>query len=415
MKPCLRALPLGWSLLAILCLPSAACESDSTGGPGANAGSGGAIQGGAGGEAPLAAGGIPGTVLGDGVDFQQCAAGQAIAQPTPANLLFVIDRSGSMNCNPPDGDPELTQLCATSPVKWDPNRPSKWEVVEEALGGVLEVLAERENLSVGLSVFPKPSVDLGCQVDAGPDVPLAPLDESQARLLSEFVAGVVPHGDTPLVGATILSYQFLANELRAGRIYGNSFVVLLTDGSDTCATEAQLQTLVGRDVANATRFDIRTFVIGAPGSEGGRSLLSKIASEGLTASSGSCVSGGDRADVGDCHFDMTTASDFSKDLSSALAAITSDRALSCVFDVPTSSDGRGVDLTQVNVTFASSKGEALGVLQDRSAPCEDGAQGWQYTSDLSSIVLCGAICDAVRADPESEIRVVLGCPTAVVR
>ena len=58
-------------------------------------------------------------------------------------------------------------------------------------------------------------------------------------------------------------------------------MILLTDGSETCAPSV-LAPLVDTDVPNARLFDIRTFVIGAPGSEQARRLLSRVAFEGGT-------------------------------------------------------------------------------------------------------------------------------------
>ena len=99
---------------------------------------------------------------------------------------------------------------------------------------------------------------------------------------------------------------------------------------------------------NARLFNIRTFVIGAPGSEEARGLLSQMAFEGGTASSPDCDHSGDRADEGDCHFDMTKTQNFAADLAAALAAISRTKVLSCEYDVPTNPDGGGDDLPKVN-------------------------------------------------------------------
>jgi hypothetical protein len=48
--------------------------------------------------------------------------------------------------------------------------------------------------------------------------------------------------------------------------------------------------------------------------------------------------------------------------------------------------------------------------QDTKSPCDGGANGWQYAADNTKIRLCGAACEAARADVGGRIDVVFGCP-----
>jgi Mg-chelatase subunit ChlD len=387
-------------------------SSSSTTSSGAtSSGSGGETDPGSGGDGNMGSGGAP--------DFRECASSDQQARLLPANLLFVIDRSGSMNCNPPEGDDTLNELCKTNPVKQDPGEPSKWEVTRDALSDALDALGAQENVSAGVSVFPKPDPVNGCLVAAAPDVEIARLDADHREAIDDFLTMVDPQGDTPIAGATILSYQYLSQQLVDGELEGNTFVVLLTDGAETCDVTPNpennvdyLEQLIEMDVPNATLFNIRTFVIGAPGSEEGRGLLSQIAFEGLTPRDPDCDHSGAEPDEGDCHFDMTTTTDFAEELADALRTISQDRTLSCQYDIPTNTSGDGrVDLNKVNVTFTDGDGEEITVLRDDSEACDDGAEGWQYSEDRTKILLCGDICDAVQADDEGEVRIVLGCPS----
>jgi hypothetical protein len=270
---------------------------------------------------------------------------------------------------------------------------------------------------VGLTVFPKPDPVEQCLVSSSPDISIKKLTNNHKSSIDEFLSAVDPQGETPIAGASLTSYQYLADRLVDGELEGNTFVVLFTDGAETCDVDDMGQPtsvfddFLGKKVGDATLFNIRTFVIGAPGSEGDRASLSEIAFQGLTASDGDCSHGNENAKKGDCHFDMTDSEDFVGDLADALGKITNDKALSCVYDVPT--DG-AVDLGKVNVTFVPEKGEAVDILRDDSKDCDDGAEGWQYIDDFSKITLCGDICDQVR-DEDGAIRIVLGCPTQVVR
>src|SRR6478735_1613276 len=94
-----------------------------------------------------------------------CAESTETADLVPANLLFVVDKSGSMNCNP-----RPTDLTCDNPIKVDENELSKWEITQDALtgsSGALQVLAGQAGVSVGLSLFP---LDDNCQVVESGDV-----------------------------------------------------------------------------------------------------------------------------------------------------------------------------------------------------------------------------------------------------
>jgi hypothetical protein len=386
---------------------SSATGGTTSGGAGGNGGTGGS-SGGAGGTQNQA--GESGT-SGEG-GMASCAKDVQEAKLTPANLLFVIDKSGSMECNPPNGDTVLGNMCETHPRKEDPTLPSKWEVTRAALSTALDTLALQENVSAGVSVFPKGGASNSCSVDDTPEVPIAKLDAAQRSAIGTLLDGIEPAGLTPIAGATILSYAHLADELRAGRITGNTFVVLLTDGAETCRKE-ELAPLVGEDVPNARLFNIRTFVIGAPGSEEARGLLSQIAYEGGTSASPDCDHSGPLTEneTGDCHLDMTTSTDFAADLNDALLEISRTKTLSCTFDVPTNPSGGGVNLNEVNVTFAAGDGTVERPANVAGENCENDVDGWQYSADRTKIILCGGICDRVQADPDGQVSIVLGCPT----
>ncbi len=330
----------------------------------------------------------------------------------PANLLFVLDRSGSMSCNPPDGRDE-SELPTCQGVTQLPAETTKWEATSSALASALDQLAEQGNVSVGLTVFPL--VGGGPQdvrlPEDGPDVPIRPLEADQRTALIDFAESVEPRGETPLANATLSSYELLRQQIVGGDLRGNTFVVLMTDGTET-ASPSLLAELVDSwvDVAHEG-FAIRTFAIGVPGSEDARSTLSRIALDGGTAVADDCQASSASADEGDCHLDMTTSQSFADDLEQAFRDISRDKALACDFELPTNPSGGGVNLGQVNVTFTPSQGEGLDVPLDDSEACDAGAEGWQFSEDRRRILLCGEICDSVRDDLSGQVGIVLGCPT----
>jgi hypothetical protein len=171
--------------------------------------------------------------------------------------------------------------------------------------------------------------------------------------------------------------------------------------------------LVGKVAPQATAANIRTFVIGAPGSEPARGYLSELAYQGGTARNGGNCVHDPRGATGDCHFDMTSSADFAAALGSALGNI-SGAALGCEFAVPDSVGAITPD--KVNVQFAAGDGKSSVCFAHDDRPCESGANGWQFAKKSSSEmdlsrVLCGAACDQVRADTAAQVDVVLGCDT----
>jgi hypothetical protein len=355
-----------------------------------------------------------------------CASSVEDGTQIPANLMFVIDRSGSMNCCPPPVTDSAT--CENFPVQDPGCADSKWAITRDALIGAIGGLRGLGHISVGLTMFP---TDNACGFPTGADVEMQLLDEAHYGTVETFLEGVAPAGKTPLAGATLETYAYLQDTFEARLRSENTFVIVVTDGADTCAA-SEMDRLVDELAAAASGINIRTFVIGAPGSEPARLALSKLAYAGGTARSADCDHGqsasGSGADGGDdaatggstapsadtvCHFDMTTATDFATELGETLDAITRTRELSCEFDVPTSSDGRPADRDKVNVTFQTTSG-AEPVLQDASLQCNEGAEGWQYSEDRNKIILCGSICDRVQAVRDGRIEIVLGCPTEIL-
>jgi von Willebrand factor type A domain len=385
----------------------ASCGSEETGvRPGA-AGSGGSGGSGATGGAtgmmppisptgggPIGGGGGPsdGGVMG-------CAVASVKSELVPANILVVLDRSGSMNCNLPP----ITEsaACEKNPVQADPTQPTKWAVVKKALKDAVAALPP--TASVGISYF---NTDDECGANSAPSVGVKVLSPAQIDALgTNLDVAKAPQGGTPIVGATVLAFKHLHQQ---SQVSGNKFVLLITDGAETCDADkiGQLAT----EIPKATTVNIRTFVIGAPGSEPARGMLSEMAFLGGTAQSSACQHGGLNAATGDCHFDMTTSKDFGADLAVALKRISG--SLTCSFDLPVSQSGP-IDLTRVNVRFTKGSGTGLDIPQDTSGPCQAGAQGWQYSSDKTGILLCGNICDEVRNDATGRIDIVLGCTTVV--
>jgi hypothetical protein len=253
-----------------------------------------------------------------------------------------------------------------------------------------------------------------CGVDSTPVVGLDLVDARQLTALSDAMHKATPAGGTPIVGSVVSAYHHLHEELHAA---GNRYVVLITDGEESCGTRGEATDsadlaaartrLLETEVQNARTANIKTFVVGTPGSEGARGFLSELAFRGGTARSASCMHGNPGAAVGDCHYDLTTEKDFAAVLRTTLGKI-SGEARGCEFQAP----GSGGDSLNVQL---SSSGSAPSCLPLDSRDCSAGANGFQYakrsdgTLDYTRVVLCGAACDMVKSDPTVVVDVILGC------
>ena len=415
-KITIAAAILGAALVATI----PACSDDETGpggvtgggGAGASSGIGGSDGGGIGFDGGTGASGA-GVVADGGLDGDVCAASVYTADPVPAAMLFLVDRTGSMNCNAPPI--QTSANCEVNPQKVDQNEPSKWEITRDALTAAFQGLESSTPLpSIGVAYF---NSDNYCGFPTAPDVDILALsgdaqtDQQLADLLTSLTA-VTPQGSTPIIGTMMGAYNYLHQN--ADSFEGNRFVVLLTDGAETCDPDSM--SFLVQKAQEAQWTGVRSFVLGAPGSEGARAFLSQIAFNGGTPSAPNCDHSGSPADAGDCHMDMTLPNmDFATELAANLQAISAE-ALSCIFDVPQPDPGDPpVDPTKVNVVYTPPNGPEEYFPQDYSTSCDDpNNQGWQYIDNNTKIQLCGAACDAVKNNPGATISIELGCQTVEI-
>jgi len=88
-------------------------------------------------------------------------------------------------------------------------------------------------------------------------------------------------------------------------------------------------------------------------------------------------------------------------------------AVACEILVPKPPPGETFDPAKINVTYTPTGGTPEDVEQDASKPCDAGANGWQYNTDKTKILLCGDICKKLKADTTGKLNVAFGCATKV--
>ncbi len=323
-----------------------------------------------------------------------CMTTTADAQRRAANILLVLDRSGSM-----------TTRTGNS------SGPSRWEAATAGIRALLQRLDDETQ--VGLTLFPAPrgSTD-NASTYATPVVPVAALRTSRAAILSALSSG--PSGNTPMTCAMDGSRQYYQRFTGEG----SRNIILITDGQPTneCTGQPALPpcNLLPPDLACIERFErgrqtavqvqvamaraltpsVRTFVAGTP--EASDAFLSDLAFQGGSARTTTC------RNTNTCHYSLREGS-FEADIAAALEDIRG-RTLTCEFAV--NADPSRVDPQRVNVTVRAS------MSAERTLPRDvDHRDGWDYSDGMRSIILYGPACDTVRTDPQVRVQILFGCPT----
>lgn len=323
---------------------------------------------------------------------QACAGIEAGTELAPATLLLLIDTSLSMETQAPGSN------------------QSKWVITRRAL---LDAVADMPGTSsLGLVFYPDVGVGAMPCFDSETDVEIAALggdSSAQRRRITTALMQQSPDGSTPTHDA----YRYALEQLEAAEVQGPRYVTLITDGTPTYAlgcegsglqTDPADPTPLIPEAASALARDIKTFVVGSPGSEDARESLSRMAEAGGTAKAGCSHSGPNY-----CHFDMTQEEDFARALSDTLRAITGI-ALSCSYDVPAPPNGSALDPSKVNVLFTPRGGEPEFLPRNDAPGCDE---GWQFSRNREQVVLCRETCQRIEG-ASGEVALQFGCEGRVI-
>ncbi|HYQ02861.1 MAG TPA: vWA domain-containing protein [Polyangiaceae bacterium] len=345
------------------------------------------------------------------INNNACEGWSAEPESKPAVLEFVVDTSLSMNEVPGAS----TQPGQGRPGMSAASGPTKWQSTRDALKAVIQTLPD--TIAAGLLFYPNmanqarsqpASADTCVNTRAG--IAPALLTAAQKANLVAALDATNPNGWTP----TDAAYQFaLQNSLIPSQIPGDKYVLLITDGQPTlrgdCTsagngqgagiTPVESQPIIDH-VAAALGKGVRTFLIGSPGSEGGRAWMSEAAIVGGTAAAGCKVMGPPY-----CHLDMTTSSDFGVALKAGLNKVTG--SIACTYDIPDPGQGQVIDHNLINLVVTTASGKEL-VLPDDGADC---TEGWRISGN--QVVLCEGTCSRVQRDHDS-IQLLFGCQSGMI-
>jgi hypothetical protein len=372
---------LGLTALAVGALSASFIACSAAGDPRARATGGeGGLGGGGGGGGEV--GGAGPVDAGPLTPDASCGHTKIAAVRAPGQVLLVVDRSFSMN---EDTDGEY-------PPKF--GEQSKWEHAKKALGTVLSGLPDE--MRMGLLLYP--TSNDGCAVAPAPQVSIAPLGQTRSLILTYLASA---SGDTPTEGALAAAYAHVGALGGAGK----RGVVLITDGAWNCGSDDGA-VYASAEAARSGPKAVLTFAVGAPGSS--PDGLSKLAHEGGTAKSPSCVldcAASPETQAQCCHH-MTNAATFEEDLEAALGEIVSSVWTSCVFAVPKGEDPAQFDPGLVNLVLAE-EGKAPAFVPQ--GPYD----GWSWVGGgTDAVEVRGPACDAI-AKGAASVQIMLGCPSVM--
>jgi hypothetical protein len=324
---------------------------------------------------------------GTGDAIVPCDVAEVTLEPVPPNIMFVLDKSGSMiSLWDHDADPNTATI-------------SRWNSLHQVVESVVTTFDAAANF--GATLFPSAAatadINMACVTSAMSEVPVAPMN------LAAILAGIpaadaaVLNGGTPATAGVILGRDHLSGlDPTSPRV-----LVLVSDGAANCSADAvaveelllyddQLPEVVG---AAWTDLGIPTYVVGIDASD----IVTEIGISTIEALDEVAVAGG-KPLAGPQQFYQTTNQ---TELEAALQEIVDD-AVGCT--LPLDPAPAFPELLEIYVD---------GVEVPPVAACDE--DGWMFGEPLGSydsIVLCGTWCTdlSIASSVSAEYYCHAGCP-----
>jgi hypothetical protein len=292
---------------------------------------------------------------GASVDLKNCGAKAFKLERAPAQILIVLDRSGSMG-----------EIVAGVPG-------NKWMNVTGALNET--VTATNTSVLWGLKFFPNPT---NCVVPDGVEVPIAAMNSMP---VATAIAGTLPNGSTP----TALAVTKAVAYLKGLGTNTPKYIVLATDGLPNCKVGGGQGTMdpdgavMALQAAAADGF--HTFVVG----------IATVMTQADTTLSAMAVAGMEPRAGDPKYYPVASRAD----LVGALGLITG-QVTNCVFPLDQAPPSTG-DLT-VKVNGATVPRDPMHMT------------GWDLTANNAAVQIYGSFCDTLKAGGAGDqIEIIYGC------
>jgi hypothetical protein len=290
------------------------------------------------------------------LDGKLCGSDQYALPKFTADVLVVLDRSGSMAENLGAG--------------------TKWQAASSV---VKDTVTNSANLSWGLKLFPTGAMD--CGISAGVEVPIA--IGSGGAIRTAIDGAGPPMGTLGNGTPTTATMQAATAYLKTVTSSGPKTIVLATDGAPTClnnnpGTRDEMRAIAA--ITDAATAGFKTYVIGIATAAADVGTLNKMADAGGTARAGAThyYPAGSRAE-----------------LTAALETITS-ALIPCVFPIA----NRPPEPDYVTVTV-----DGKPLVRDLAH-----LQGWDYVSAGAAVQIYGMACDALKKGTALSAGIFYGCP-----
>ncbi|MBN2193856.1 MAG: VWA domain-containing protein [Polyangiaceae bacterium] len=340
------------------------------------------------------------------LDNAACTGWSAEPEPRVASIMMVVDASSSMDAAPPEGGGR-----------------TKWEVTRDALIEAVNLL--EDDVELGLLAYPNKRIagtagDASMCVAVDAMVPTVPLGvDNHRQVIIDALNDVETNQCTPTHDA----YNAAIENFRNSTTNGEKYILLMTDGQPTlyqgcepgncnaAETPDSEQPVIDAVAAAWTNDDIKTFVLGCPGSEAhsvtgldNRWWLSQAAEVGQTAAQ-PCSHTAEPY----CHFDMTTGGSFAEELQAVLATIVG-QVVSCDYNLPPPPPGENIDTNAINFILRPSTTPPLLLVRMQDPSC---TQGWYLDPTTQKVRLCSDTCEMIQADSLARTNLYFGCDSLV--
>jgi hypothetical protein len=282
-----------------------------------------------------------------------CGSTTSNTSHEPADVLLVLDRTGSM-----DYSTTADSNCSTGAA----GCTARWPALTSAVDATLTATAG--SINWGLKLFN--STGSGCNVTNGVEVPIS---SNSVSAIQNQIANTKTGGNTP----TAQTIQAVTTYYKTVNDSNNHVILLATDGEPNCASGGSSTPNVQATIDAITaayQAGFTVYVIGIGPSVGN---LDNFAQAGGTG-----------------HYYPATSP---QALTDAFSTI-SKAVTTCTFTSPTSPP----DVNNVAVYL------------DKNLVQKDNANGWSFGANDKTIVLNGSSCAKITSGAASNVQILYGCP-----